>query len=429
MKQFCLSQAVIVVPDGIDDRIIYREAAMTLRGQIFSRLGYSLAVAAATDAAFTVRFVRGEDPCRCALCLESGVLLLVAASASGLDRVLELFWSAFDENGELTDCFCRARELTLDVGDRSLAHEWGDLRVLYHNIYGYDFKATINPQRRFAFEAYLYREYRPSILCLQEFDRAPRERLLPLLEAAGWAEVEVDYSELGKNCSPIFYDPRRLSLIDRGFHAFHYTSAANPAVCNNANTKNFTWGVFEDQKSGKRLVVISLHLYYAADAVAVKGEYAESNLARIRNAEELLEVIDGEIRTKYPTLPILLGGDFNACWHHACKESIVNSVTGGKTVLDLLAGVEGMASLQGSAELFADDHITCHAFPTYDTELDYYDFCADLSQTSYRGAIDHVYTLGAGLCAKTFDILDNSIAKKCSDHCPIVVDLSFVSTG
>lgn len=423
MSRFDLFSCEILLPDGGEDQILFHEAAFSLRQMIQARFGYAPSVVTEAPEGPAICFTRGADPLQCQIRREGDSVLLIAASASGLDAVSTRILSLFDRDGALSEPL--DHPICFDAADRSLAEEYGDLRVIYHNIFGYDRKPTINPERRFAFQAYLYRAYRAPLLCLQEFDKRPRELLAPMLETAGYCEVEVDYSALGKNCSPIFYDPKRLSLIDCGFCPFTYVSAVNPAVCNNANTKNFTWGVFEDKRLQKRFIVISLHFYYAADAVNDRMECAESNLARIRNAEELLSVIQKEILPKYPATPIVLGGDLNACYDHASWPSVLSSVTKGRTVLDLLAETEGLISVQRSAEVFADDHITCHAYPTYDAELGYYDSCADLAGTSYSGAIDHVFILGSGLRARTFDILDNSIAKKCSDHCPIAVDLSY----
>ncbi|MBQ8213207.1 MAG: hypothetical protein IJZ80_04295 [Clostridia bacterium] len=421
MQKFDFLNGRIVYTEGESYSLIEREAAFSLWQKMNLRFGTAPTVCVDAGDAPAIRFARGDNANLCCVREDGRDIILTAASASGYDKVTDLFLSLFNGNGDFV--YDGKIALCEDVADASLAREYGNLRILYHNIFGYDRKPTIDPARRFAFQTYLYREYRAPLLCLQEFDKRPRELMAPMLEAAGYREVEVDYSALGKNCSPIFYDPTRLALIDCGFCPFTYISAANPAVCNNANTKNFTWGVFEDKRLQKRLTVISLHFYYAADAVCDRMECAESNLARIRNAEELLSVIQKEILPKYPTLPIVFGGDLNACYAHATWPSVLSSVTKGRTVLDLLSDWEGVCAAQKHAAVFADDHITCHAYPTYDAALGYYDYCADLSGTSFDGAIDHVYTYGEGIRPMTFDILDSSIARKCSDHCPVLVDL------
>ena len=256
MSRFDLFSCEILLPDGGEDQILFHEAAFSLRQMIQARFGYAPSVVTEAPEGPAICFTRGADPLQCQIRREGDSVLLTAASASGLDAVSERFLSLFDRDGVLSEPL--DHPICFDAADRSLAEEYGDLRVIYHNIFGYDRKPTINPERRFAFQAYLYRAYRAPLLCLQEFDKRPRELLAPMLEAAGYCEVEVNYSALGKNCSPIFYDPKRLSLIDCGFCPFTYVSAVNPAVCNNANTKNFTWGVFEDKRLQKRLIVILL---------------------------------------------------------------------------------------------------------------------------------------------------------------------------
>ena len=398
-----------------------REAACFLRQRIEKKYGCAPSVKEHAESESVIRFVRGDEekPNHCTVEKKGKAICLTAASSSGYDKVIELFLSLAEiEDGRLYED---------TAADRSLEKEHGNLRVIFHNIFGYDREPTINSALRFTFQTLLYREYKAPLLCLQEYDIEPRRLMAPLLEAAGYREVEVDFSALGKNCSPIFYDPTRLSLLDRGYHPFFYVSPVNPAVCNNANTKNITWAVFEDQKTGKRFTVISLHFYYSADAAISKErvERAESNLARIKNAEEMMDVIRNEILPKHPHLPILFGGDMNACYIHGTLESVLESVTGGKTVLDYLCE-EGALAAKDSATVFADSHTTVHAYPTYDQALGYYDTCADLADTSFDRAIDHVYTYGEGMTVRTFDILDSTFACKTSDHCPIVVDVDLL---
>ena len=401
------------------------EAAYTLANNLNKKFGSNICVTTEQDGERCVVFERLdiENKNLCRVFSRGNNIILAAACASGYDKVSEYFMTLFDGEGNLTAEL--PMDVELDAADVSIAGEHGDLRVIYHNIFGYDRNPTINSEKRFAFQVALYREYGAPLLCLQEYDVIPRELMDPILKEAGYTEVDVDFSALGKNCSPIFYDPTRLELLDQGYHPFFYVSPINPKVCNNGNTKNFTWAAFEDKKTGKRFVAISLHFYYAADAVVDTNERAESNLARIKNAEELLDVINNTIRPKYPTLPIVFGGDMNACYNHSSLESVKNSVTKGKTVIDMLNELEGCRAAQLTAPVFADTHTTCHAYPTYNSELGFYDYCADLTGLGFVRAIDHVYTYGAGMTAMTFDILHNTVSLKSSDHCPIVVDLKF----
>ena len=58
-------------------------------------------------------------------------------------------------------------------------------------------------------------------------------------------------------------------------------------------------------------------------------------------------------------------------------------------------------------------------------ELGYYNSCGRLDNKTFNGSIDHSYVYGEGVTPLTFDILDTTIAKKSSDHAPIVVDYRF----
>ncbi len=350
-------------------------------------------------------------------------ILLTAGSTAAYDDLIEAFLVGAEEELPTDDA-----PLLCDCKDQSIGTRHGALRVIYHNIYGYDRTPTINPIRRYTLEATLYREYDTDLLCLQEYDDYPRKLLAPLLEEAGYQEVPADRGDFPSNCSPILYDPEKLTLLDHGFYPFSWKSEVFPKVRNNHNSKNLTWAVFEQKSTGRRFVNISVHFYYSPDASQDMTNRVESNKGRIKNAEEMHDVIENVIRKKHDgawrDLPVLLGGDLNCGFANKVLPSLIASA-GGRIALDLLEEY-GMKHLQKTADLFSDNTTAYCGYPTYDEELGYYDHVGDVNKHTYDKAIDHIYTWGEGIQCHTFDILDSSYAKRTSDHCPILVDLDLI---
>ena len=352
---------------------------------------------------------------------ENNVLAIAAGSTAAYDALVDYLLDKATKNEEIVSHTARC-------DDQSLTRRHGDLRILFHNIFGYDRKPTINPQRRYLFESILYREYDADILCLQEYDGGPRKYLTPLLTEKGYTEVPADQMGFPKNCSPIFYDALRVKLLDHGFFPFTYKSEVCELVCNNHDTKNLTWAAFEDLKTSKRFLVISVHFYYSPDASDDMTNRVESNKARMENARELFSYLQNHIYTKnggeFKGLPLLWGGDLNCAFSNQNYPSLIASAN-GRTALDVLEDELGMKHAQKHAEIFADNVGSYCWFPTYDEELGYYNSCGRLDNKTFDSSIDHSYVYGEGVTPLTFDILDTTIAKKSSDHAPIVVDYRF----
>ena len=427
MKIANLNTAQIFYSANSENAAVEHEFAHWLRQKLHESCDMELTVS--TDAADTTKpaillgALSGLAPEKLQYAVqvrENNVLALAAGSTAAYDALIEHLLSKAEKGEEIQSC----EGSCLDV---SLQKRHGDLRILFHNIFGYDRKPTINPQRRYLFESILYREYDADILCLQEYDGGPRKYLTPLLTQNGFTEVPADQMGFPKNCSPIFYNAERVELLDHGFFPFTYKSEVCEMVCNNHDTKNLTWAAFVDRKTEKKFLVISVHFYYSPDASGDMTNRVESNKARIENAKELFSYIQNHIYTKnggeFAGLPVLWGGDLNCSFNDQNYPSLIASAN-GKTALAALEEM-GMKHAQKHAEIFADNVGSYCWFPTYDEELGYYNSCGRLDNKTFNGSIDHSYVYGDGVTPLTFDILDTTIAKKSSDHAPIVVDYRF----
>ena len=124
------------------------EAAYMLRKKIVDLYGFALDVTDHAENQKAIRFLRGDETKKnlCALQKEGENFLLKAASASGYDRVIALFLDALSKNDAL------ALPIVSDAADRSLEKEYGNLRVLFHNIFGYDREPTICSEKRYLYE-------------------------------------------------------------------------------------------------------------------------------------------------------------------------------------------------------------------------------------------------------------------------------------
>ena len=420
----CLNHFSILYSAHSPNTAIEHEAAHWLRQALATRFGWELTVSTEIQAPspkILLGAASGLTPALNEYAIRVGEgsdLSLCAGSTAAYDDLITDLVEALEKGEEITS-------LSKVCRDPSMGKRHGDLRILFHNIFGYDRKPTINPQRRYAFESILYREYDADILCLQEYDGGPRKYLGPLLTEHGFTEVPADQMGFPKNCSPIFYNDARVKLLDHGFYPFVYKSEVCEMVCNNHDTKNLTWAAFEDIRTQKRFLVISVHFYYSPDASSDMTNRVESNKARMENAREMFAFLQDVIYKKnggeFAGLPLLWGGDLNCGYSNKKFLSLIESA-GGKIALDVLEEDFGMKHVQKHAALFADSIGAYCGYPTYDEALGYYHTCGRLDNKTFDSSIDHAYVYGKGVTPLTFDIIDTTFAKKTSDHAPIVVD-------
>lgn len=138
--------------------------------------------------------------------------------------------------------------------------------------------------------------YKADICCFQECNtktsRAGKNAIDKLL-AEQYVEVNVG-GGLSGNQAPIFYKPNKYEVCESGLHIF---TGINPF-----EEKSFTWCVFREKSSNILFGIISTHFWF-------KGPEDEHNLQRLKNAEELMAVVD-YMKAKY-NIPIFASGDFN----------------------------------------------------------------------------------------------------------------------
>ncbi len=344
------------------------------------------------------------------------------------------------------------------------------MRVMMFNIWG---NSTIpfgprDQHQMLATE--LVNAYRPDVIGFQEFNDCIRNdgwrSADALLEGYGYREVvefkytrkfiddkggkhEVNVSNDGtrvtNNFTPIFYDPEKVTLVEadfvpygerdeEGYHLLDMTRPEPPYpyyyyMHNDYFSKSLTWAVFEEKGTGKRFGFISTHFYYKVTP--------DGNEARIVNAKVLIEQVE-KMLSKYPDLPVFLGGDLN------CNVSSDPY----KVLVDA-----GMMDVQTLAEK-TDARRTFHGYPTYNPKfaegVKYTEIDAKVADNTednnakreniidgyigmwtawkpvvgdYDTGIDHIFVNSPDkFDLKLFQIVADKIALLSSDHCPLIVD-------
>lgn len=261
-----------------------------------------------------------------------------------------------------------------------------DIKVMYHNVLGYVDKYPAANRPDMALQIYL--EHSPDVIGFQEFGqayyRAYAENLTDGLRAAGY--VEICFKSQGGTGNPIFYNSETLTLVDSG-----YAKARS-------GDKGTTWAIF-NTKDGKTLAVTNSH--FAANSNA-GGDATRGNTYRVADARTLLDVVSS-IKTSYPNIPIIVGGDFNSS----------TSSDPGRTLKD--GGLTHATEIADKAA----DYSAWIGYPVYDADRGYY-LPRSFVWANIAGALDHIMLGGdtSGIEVKEYAILNDKLACVVSDHLP-----------
>lgn len=154
---------------------------------------------------------------------------------------------------------------------------------------------------RFKEMAKAYIAYNPDVLSFQELNPRPYFSNFMLQEinngGRNYQYVDGAYTfYIPRNYTPMIYNTDTLNLIESGAHTFTYGS--------NSGTKSYTWGCFENKKTGFRFIAFSTHLWWKKETV-----YAGSSDMRAEQMKEICDMADLLIK-KY-ACPCFVMGDFN----------------------------------------------------------------------------------------------------------------------
>ncbi len=264
----------------------------------------------------------------------------------------------------------------------------GDIRVLYHNIWGSEM------YNRDDMQVAIYLQYMPDVIGLQEVNvdrvrNAKPESIFKMLKDT-YTEVPVTATNPSKNSYvPILYRADKLELIDSGWHL--YADGAGD------QSKAVAWAVFRDKATGKSFGMANTHFYWTSDALGVA--------ARKIDAAEIIDVV-AKAQQKH-NVPFIIGGDLN------CRISAEPQI---------MLKRAGWKNAWQSATVYHSNTNGHHSYPTLDEATGIYSG-APMPTGDYATAIDHIYMAGDGAEIRVFETILHTFAIDSSDHCPIFVDV------
>ncbi|MBQ8850315.1 MAG: endonuclease/exonuclease/phosphatase family protein [Clostridia bacterium] len=318
----------------------------------------------------------------------------IAIGDSGLDAVANSFMGYADILTALQRkviTYTRS-ELALKTGDTwtgdassPTLDQSGDLTVIFHNVLGYQSEYVVANRAELALQIYL--EYAPEVICLEEFGakyRSGAATLISGLRNSGYVEVSDSGNGVG---NPIFYDSKKLDLIEKGYKA------------SRNGDKGTTWVVLEVKSSGKRFAVTNSH--FAANSNA-NNDAELGNEYRKADAATAVSVYDA-IKAKYADIPIFVGGDFN-------------SALGSDPYKVLTDG--GLTSVRDTA-VKTTEYSAQNGHPDYNKDYGYYEL-SSFKFNAGENAIDHIMTGGnmTGVTVLEYGLSNDKVSCTLSDHLP-----------
>jgi len=231
-------------------------------------------------------------------------------------------------------------------------------------------------------------EAEPDFCCFQECNpntvRAGEKGIGELLKPC-YTEVLPEFSD--KNYTPVFYNPKKVTLIEAGYAPFE--------GLNDLNSKSATWGVFKDNVTDKYISIISVHFWWMAE-----GE--KDNIQRQKNAEAVGESVKN-LYEKYKA-PVLITGDLNS--------GDTKQGTGG---YDRMCGL-GMSDVRYIAKE-TDNSKTCSSqYPLYENG-------AYIKGVVPNQTIDYIFAYKKeDISAEKFYVVNTDKSRRSSDHLPLILD-------
>ena len=246
-----------------------------------------------------------------------------------------------------------------------------------------------------------YLEAAPDILGLQEVSVRQAEIMMEQMRRAALPDgTEAVYEYVSGGDTPIVYRSDRLTLLESAFFRYREAVPGYEGSFNNAGTKSCCWGVFEEKASGKRIALMTTHLWWKSGDPASSFYQPHSDEARRYQLMLAASKMD-EVLAAYGCPGILLG-DLNARIDSPCLKA---------------AEEDGWIDVHGLSRGFTDEtrgHHPCSPAG----------FRRDAGGT-FAQAIDHILAKNLGTAAvESFHRLTPEYFDCASDHYPLYIKLS-----
>jgi endonuclease/exonuclease/phosphatase family metal-dependent hydrolase len=267
------------------------------------------------------------------------------------------------------------------------------MRIYSHNIWGnFSSKECIGNRN------YLIKELidgvNPDFCCFQECNPSTSrfgETSISKLLLECYEEVSFECAE--KNFTPVFYKKNKFKLLDSSYVIFN--------GLNDWNSKSFTWGLFEEIETMKKVIIISVHLWWQ-----YRGEV--DIIQRRENVSQLMEVIN-RLFAKY-NAPIIVAGDFN---------SGVNAKQGPDAYNVMVKN--DMLDVRNISRETVDTETCASVYPLHTEDGIYY------NGSSPSLTIDYIFLNKEELVKSLkFNIINSQKAKDSSDHLPLIYEFEIL---
>lgn len=245
-----------------------------------------------------------------------------------------------------------------------------------------------------------YQQICPDILAVQESSHL-MERLImqSLFEYATPQGERISYKLVTGGDTPIYYRDDKFFPIETGYYLYPEAVPGYEGSFNNARTKSYTFGVFEELSTGKRVIVVSTHLWWKSGNPERFNYQPHSNIARVYQISLAIQKAE-ELIAKY-ACPAFIMGDFNAGIDSACMNEVAK--LGWTEAHDLCTGER--------------DETKGHHFCVPDG--------FERGEPGvYHDALDHIIVKnGSAVAIQSYKRLNDAWFDCVSDHYPLYVDI------
>lgn len=216
------------------------------------------------------------------------------------------------------------------------------------------------------------------IYALQECDGSYWHKTYKLNEELAKMGYEVVTDNLN-TVNPIFYKADKFKLIEGGYKTYSVEGVEKK------QERWYSYAVLEEKATGKQLIVLSTHF------IAGSSDFLENH--RQTCAKEL-PTFTAELQKKYPSAPVIIGGDFNSnCNTESYK---------------ILSAAFSSARESSATKKNMEYHTSCSVGKAPKVG-------------DNNSAIDHVFYT-KGITPKHFETIVSTYSYAYSDHVPVVLD-------
>lgn len=275
------------------------------------------------------------------------------------------------------------------------------LRIMTHNLWNKDDNSPewaakgldCSAKARLFGVLQVYKDTAPDLIGGQEVSSL-METLL---------KENTDYAFIEGNYTPIFYNCKKLELIESYFMLYPEIIEGYEGEFNDSKSKAYNIAVFKEKISGKIFIFANTHLWWKTSDEAKKGTHSyqkHSDEARVYQINMLIKKTDAFIK-KY-NCPAIAVGDLNTDYNSQVLKLLFKS--GFKHAHDI--ATDNTDETMGMHYCYPDGY-----------ENYYYD-------KPFRFAIDHILLKGkkAGTI-KSFNRYSPEYYLPISDHSPAYIDI------